>query len=143
MSYKPKFKDFEVLEMIGEGSFGKVFKVQHKDSKLVLAAKAMKKQFLIQNQQIKYAVSESKIMQTLDHPYLLKLIYAFQTPMHLYMVTEYCENSDLSQHLDQLQFLDEKLAKFLIAELVLAIHYLHRNNILYRDLKPENILIDA
>ena len=100
LSYTPKFKDFEVLKLIGEGSFGRVFQVKHRETDLVLAAKAMKKQFLIQNQQIKYAVSEAKIMQTLEHPFLLKLIYAFQTPQHLYMVTEFCENSDLSQHLD-------------------------------------------
>lgn len=42
-----------------------------------------------------------------------------------------------------MQFLDEKIAKFLTAELILAIEYLHKNNIIYRDLKPENILIDA
>lgn len=140
--YKPRFKDFEVLQMIGEGSFGRVFKVRHKESGVEMAMKAMKKQFLIQNQQIKYAVSESKIMQTLDHPFLLRLNYAFQTPLHLFMVTEFCKNSDLSHHLDQLQFLDERLGKFIAAELVLAISYLHKNNILYRDLKPENILLD-
>jgi serine/threonine protein kinase len=58
------------------------------------------------------------------------------------MVTEYCENGDLSWHLDQLQFLDEKLAKFIAAELILGIEHLHARNILYRDLKPENILLD-
>eukprot|EP00347_Sterkiella_histriomuscorum_P006016 403354389 len=128
LSFKPKFKDFEVVKL--------------KDTKAEMAMKAMKKQFLIQNQQIKYAVSESKIMQTLDHPYLLKMNYAFQTPQYLYMVTEFCQNGDLSYHLDQLQFLDEKLAKFITAELILAVQYLHKQNIIYRDLKPENILID-
>lgn len=59
------------------------------------------------------------------------------------MVTEYCENGDLSWHLDHLQFLDEKLAKFIAAELFLGIEHLHQRDILYRDLKPENILFDA
>ncbi len=59
------------------------------------------------------------------------------------MVTEYCQNGDLSFHLDQLQFLDEKLAKFIVAELILGIEHLHTNNVIYRDLKPENILIDS
>lgn len=58
------------------------------------------------------------------------------------MVTEYCENGDLSWHLDQLQFLDERQAKFIAAELVLGIEHLHARNVIYRDLKPENILID-
>jgi len=61
----------------------------------------------------------------------------------MYMIMELCENGDLSRHLDQLQFLEEKLAKFLIAELILGIEYLHTKKVLYRDLKPENILIDA
>lgn len=59
------------------------------------------------------------------------------------MITEYCENGDLSQQLDHLNFLEERLAKFLVAELILAIDYIHNRNILYRDLKPENILIDS
>jgi serine/threonine protein kinase len=58
------------------------------------------------------------------------------------MVMEFCENGDLSYHLDNLQLFDEKVAKFITAELILAIDYLHQNNILYRDLKPENILLD-
>lgn len=59
------------------------------------------------------------------------------------MLTEYCENGDLSQHLDQLQFLEERLARFLTAELILGIEHLHARGVLYRDLKPENILIDV
>ena len=58
------------------------------------------------------------------------------------MITEYCENGDLSQHLDQMQILDERLARFLTAELILGIEHLHERNVLYRDLKPDNILID-
>ena len=82
--YQPKFRHFDILEMIGEGSFGRVFKVKHKDSGVVMAMKAMKKQFLVQNQQLKYAVSEARIMQMLSstskdrHPYILKLFFTFQ-----------------------------------------------------------------
>ena len=91
-----QFKDFEVLDIIGEGSFGRVFKVKKRDNGQILALKVMKKQYLISNHQIKYAVSEAQIMKTLNHPYLMKLVYAFQTPTNLYMAIEYCENGDLS-----------------------------------------------
>lgn len=60
-------------------------------------------------------------MKTLDHPYLLKLIYTFQTPSNLYMGIEYCENGDLSQMLNEYSLFEEKTAKFLVAELILGI----------------------
>lgn len=82
-------------------------------------------------------------MKTLSHPYLLQLIYCFQTPSNLYMATEYCENGDLSNVLDEYSLLDEKTSKFLIAELILGIKQLHEKGILFRDLKPENILVDT
>ena len=75
-------------------------------------------------------------------PYILKLFFTFQTPLHLYMLTEFCENGDLSNHLDALQLLDENLSKFLAAELILSMQHLHDQGIIYRDLKPENVLID-
>ena len=115
------FKDFDFLELIGEGSFGRVFKCKKKDTGQIIAFKVMKKQYLISNHQIKYAVSEANIMKTLDHPYLLNLIYTFQTPQHLYMGVEYCENGDLSQMLNEYSLFEEKTAKFLIAELILGI----------------------
>jgi len=119
------FSDFEILELIGEGSFGRVFKAKKKDNGQILALKVMRKQYLIANHQIKYAVSEAAIMKTLNHPYLMKLIYAFQTPSNLYMALEYCENGDMSQMLDEHSLLEEKTAKFLIAELILGIKCLH------------------
>ena len=56
----------------------------------------MQKQFLISNNQIKYAVSEAEIMRQLSHPFVLRLDYTFQTPEHLHMVMELIENGDLS-----------------------------------------------
>jgi len=103
----------------------------------------MKKQHLISNHQIKYAVSECQIMKTLNHPYLMKLIYSFQTPTNLYMALEYCENGDLSQILDEQSMLEEGIVKFLGAELILGMQHLHQKGILFRDLKPENILVDG
>jgi serine/threonine protein kinase len=136
------FSDFEILEIIGEGSFGRVFKVRKKDNNYIFAMKVMRKQYLISNHQIKYAVSEAQIMRVLNHPYLLQLIYTFQTPDNMYMILEYCENGDLAKVLDEYSLLDEKTSKFIIAELILGIKCLHEKGILFRDLKPENILLD-
>mmetsp|Transcript_41323 Transcript_41323/g.56112 ORF Transcript_41323/g.56112 Transcript_41323/m.56112 type:complete len:129 (+) Transcript_41323:332-718(+) len=79
----------------------------------------------------------------MDHPFVLKMQYAFQTPSNLYMVTDFCPGGDLSYHLKKTQCFEEEEAQFFIAEILLAIEYLHKENIVYRDLKPENILIDG
>jgi serum/glucocorticoid-regulated kinase 2 len=93
---KVQFKDFDILESIGQGSFGRVFRGRKKDDGSVFALKVMKKQDLINNNQVKYAVSEANIMKSLDHPYILKLVFSFQTPSNLYMAVEMCENGDLA-----------------------------------------------
>jgi len=72
-----RFDDFEILGTLGEGSFGKVFKVRRKESGKVYAMKSMSKKQLIQNHQVKYAVTEAQIMKKLDHSYVLKLMYTF------------------------------------------------------------------
>ena len=74
---KVQFKDFEILKVIGEGSFGRVYKGKKKDTGQIIALKVMKKQYLINNNQVKYAVSEAQIMKELDHPFILKLVFSF------------------------------------------------------------------
>ena len=59
------------------------------------------------------------------------------------MVMEVCEGGDLAQHLGKMRFMDESLARFITAELILAMEYVHKKNVIFRDLKPENILIDS
>ena len=120
-----KFSDFEVLELIGEGSFGRVFRVKKRDTGKVYAMKSMKKSLLIQQNQIRYAVTEAQIMKQMDHSYVLKLIYCFQTPDYMHMVMELCENGDLSMQLDMHQYFDEQLARFIAAELILAMEHVH------------------
>lgn len=88
-------------------------------------------------------MTEAQIMKQLDHPYVLKLLYCFQTPDYMHMVMELCEHGDLSMQLDTHQYFDEQLARFIAAELVLAMEHVHKKQVLFRDLKPENILIDS
>ncbi len=77
----------------------------------------------------------------MDFPFVVKLYFAFQTPTNLYMALDNCSYGDLSQLIADKEKLSETTARFLTAQLVLAIQYLHSHNILYRDLKPENILL--
>lgn len=136
------FESFDVLEEIGSGSFGVVYKVQKKNEDKVFAMKSLSKRTLEVYRQLKYAISECKIMKQLNHPFILTLHYAFQTNKYLYLILDYCPNGDLLDIITQQGKLSEKSARFYLAEVILALEYLHSLSILYRDLKPSNILID-
>eukprot|EP00826_Nyctotherus_ovalis_P002723 TRINITY_DN1054_c0_g1_i1.p1 TRINITY_DN1054_c0_g1~~TRINITY_DN1054_c0_g1_i1.p1 ORF type:complete len:444 (+),score=37.91 TRINITY_DN1054_c0_g1_i1:297-1628(+) len=132
---------FKVLSKLGQGAFGQVFKVQMQSNDLVYAMKTISKKFLSDTKQLKYAEAECQILKELDHPFVIKLHYSFQTPDYLHLIIDLCEGGDLSMHIDERQVFEESEARFYITELVLAIEYLHSKNIIYRDLKPENILL--
>jgi tRNA A-37 threonylcarbamoyl transferase component Bud32 len=134
---------FVTIREIGSGSFSKVYKVQMIDDGRVFAMKTLSKDYLRKRKQLKYAVREGKILQQLDHPFIIKLNYAFQTPKNLHFVLDYCPNGDLRTQLNDHGPFTEAEAKFFIVELILGLEYLHGLDILYRDLKPENILLDA
>jgi len=78
----------------------------------------------------------------MKHPFIVNLTYTFQTNEGLFLVMQYCPGGDLSELLDRKEKLDEHMARLYLAEVVLAIEALHRNNIIFRDLKPANILLD-
>ena len=136
------YNSFEILELIGGGSFGKVFKVKLKNTQNIYAMKVLNKGYLIKKKLLRYAITECNVLKQSNCPFILKLHYSFQTPENLYMILDYCPIGDLSYQI-QLNLMEEDEAKFYIAELILAIEYLHQHDIIYRDLKPENILIDA
>ena len=138
------FNSFLIVDLLGSGTFGKVFKVQLKNSndKNYYAMKVINKQFLINNRQMNYAITECNVLKLASSPFIVKLKYSFQTMENLYMILDYCPGGDLSYHL-MLNLFEENEAKFYIAELILAIEHLHKINIIYRDLKPENILISS
>ncbi|MCQ2818758.1 MAG: serine/threonine-protein kinase [archaeon] len=133
---------FEILDLLGQGSFGKVYKVKLKETGEIYAMKELDKKYLMESQQLKYAITECNVLKTVSHPFILRLHYSFQTQEFLYMILDYCEGGDLGYHLETNAF-EEDEAKFYIAELLLAIEYLHKHDIIYRDLKPENIMIDS
>eukprot|EP00826_Nyctotherus_ovalis_P019162 TRINITY_DN1585_c0_g1_i2.p1 TRINITY_DN1585_c0_g1~~TRINITY_DN1585_c0_g1_i2.p1 ORF type:complete len:582 (+),score=143.91 TRINITY_DN1585_c0_g1_i2:687-2432(+) len=134
-------KSFKIICKIGIGAFGSIYKVVHTNTGKIYAMKTISKRYLAKTKQMKYALSESKLLRIVDHPFVIKMYYAFQTPEHIHFVLDYCELSDLSGHIDERQIFTEKEARFYISELILAIEYLHSKDIVYRDLKPANILI--
>jgi len=114
------FSSFEILDTLGSGTFGKVFKVKLKGTEEIFAMKIINKKYLIKNQQLRYAVTECNVLKSATNPFIITLHYAFQTPEHLYMILDYCPGGDLSYHIVKNLF-EEEEARFFIAELILAI----------------------
>ncbi len=139
---KVSIEDFELLCVIGRGSFGKVMKVVHKKDNQIYAMKILKKDMIIKEAMVAHTLAEKNILQSLTHPFIVSLKYAFQTDVKLYLVLEFLAGGELFYHLkEETKFTPER-AKFYIASITLAIEHLHAHNIVYRDLKPENIVLD-
>lgn len=134
---------FRIIDEIGAGSFARVYKVKKLDNERIFAMKSLNKDFLRKRNQLKYAINEGKILKLLDHPFIIKLHYSFQSAKSLYYILDYCPYGDLAMQIETHGVFVEDEAKFFMVELILALEYLHSLNILYRDLKPENILIDS
>lgn len=77
-----------------------------------------------------------------DHPFIIKLRYAFQTQEKLFYILDYCPGGELFFYLQQIGRFKESAVKFYAANILLAFNHLHSKNVLYRDLKPENVLVD-
>jgi serine/threonine protein kinase len=81
---------------LGSGAFGQVYLALFKKNEKHYALKVLNKKRLISKKHLKYAVGEANILKKMDSPFIVKLYYAFQTPMNLYMVLDNCSNGDLS-----------------------------------------------
>ncbi|KAG4424403.1 hypothetical protein IFR04_002459 [Cadophora malorum] len=138
--------DFQILKLIGKGTFGQVYQVRKKDTRRIYAMKVLQKKVIVQKKEVAHTVGERNILvrtAMADSPFIVGLKFSFQTPTDLYLVTDYMSGGELFWHLQKEGRFDEKRAKFYIAELILALQHLHMHDIVYRDLKPENILLDA
>ncbi|KAJ4305226.1 Serine/threonine-protein kinase [Kalmusia sp. IMI 367209] len=139
-------EDFEILKLIGKGTFGQVFQVRKRDTRRIYAMKVLSKKVIVQKKEVAHTLGERNILvrtAMADSPFIVGLKFSFQTPSDLYLVTDYMSGGELFWHLQREGRFQEARAKFYIAELILALQHLHEHNIVYRDLKPENILLDA
>ncbi|CAJ1950296.1 unnamed protein product [Cylindrotheca closterium] len=144
---KPNVQMFlPLLRVLGKGSFGKVVLVQKRQGKekgALFAMKILRKSHLVRRRQIERTRTERKVLSIVNHPFIMKLHYAFQSPDKLYLVLDYCPGGELFFHLSRFRRFPERVARFYAAELLLALGHLHKRGIIYRDLKPENVLLDA
>ncbi|XP_061913544.1 serine/threonine-protein kinase Sgk2 isoform X2 [Entelurus aequoreus] len=136
--------DFDFLAVIGKGTFGKVLLAKLKATKKFYAVKVLQKKVILKKKEQKNIMAERNVLlKSLQHPFLVRLHYSFQTAEKLYFVLDYVNGGELFFHLQRERCFTEPRARFYTAEVASAIGYLHSLNIVYRDLKPENILLDA
>ena len=125
--------DFSTIRVIGKGSYGKVLLVKKNDDDQIYAMKVLKKKAMIKRNQVTHIKAERRIMELIDHPFIVKLRYAFQSPQKLYMVMDYCPGGELFFHIQRVERFNEEAVKFYGAQLALALDHLHKNNIIYRE----------
>uniref|UniRef100_A0A8R1I6I4 Ribosomal protein S6 kinase n=1 Tax=Caenorhabditis japonica TaxID=281687 RepID=A0A8R1I6I4_CAEJA len=144
---KVSMENFALLRVLGKGAYGKVFlvrKVGGKDHNTIYAMKVLRKTRVLTKQKtLEHTMAERQVLERLrGTPFLVNLFYAFQTDTKLHIVMEYVRGGELFTHLCSRGHFDIDAARFVIAELVVAIDSLHQRKVIYRDLKLENILLD-
>ncbi|KAM9325480.1 ribosomal protein S6 kinase beta-2 [Gastrophryne carolinensis] len=138
---------FHILRVLGSGSYGKVFqvrKVTGSNSGRIFAMKVLQKARLIcQAKDTQHATAERNVLESVRHPFIVDLMYAFQTHGKLYLILECLSGGELFLHLEREGIFMEDAACFYLAEIVLALGHLHSLGIIYRDLKPENVMLST
>ncbi|PRP85630.1 hypothetical protein PROFUN_06419 [Planoprotostelium fungivorum] len=153
---KVGLQDFDLLNVIGKGAFGKVLQVRRKKDGKLFAMKILNKKNILESNELEHTRTEKNVLQKVCaeyssptnssqvvHPFLVNLHCSFQSADKLYFVMDWVNGGELFHHLQKERRFSPERAKFYCAEIVLGLEYLHNHGIIYRDLKPENLLLTA
>ncbi|KAL7183956.1 hypothetical protein ACSBR2_026180 [Camellia fascicularis] len=138
---RTSIEDFEIIKPISRGAFGRVFLARKRATGDLFAIKVLKKADMICKNAVESILAERDILISVRNPFVVRFFYSFTCRENLYLVMEYLNGGDLYSLLRNLGCLDEDMARVYIAELVLALEYLHSLSVIHRDLKPDNLLI--
>ncbi|KAL1822139.1 uncharacterized protein LOC108214723 [Daucus carota subsp. sativus] len=140
--HKMGIDDFEQLTVIGKGAFGEVRLCRAKSTGEIFALKKLKKSDMLSRGQVEHVRSERNLLVEVDSRCIVKLFCSFQDSDFLYLIMEYLPGGDIMTLLMREDILSEDVARFYIAESVLAIHSVHQHNYIHRDIKPDNLILD-
>ncbi|KAK6944793.1 Protein kinase domain [Dillenia turbinata] len=140
--HKISVDDFELLAIIGRGAFGEVRLCREKKSGEIFAMKKLKKSEMLSRGQVEHVRAERNLLAEVASHFIVKLYYSFQDTEYLYLVMEYLPGGDMMTLLMREETLTETVARFYIAQSVLAIESIHKHNYIHRDIKPDNLLLD-
>lgn len=140
---KYQLRDLEIQQTIGTGTFGRVVLTKHLPSRNFFALKIMTISEVIRLKQVEHVNNEKQILSSISHPFIVNVLWTHHDNRFLYMLLEYIVGGELFTYLRTAHRFDNPTAVFFACEIVMALDYLHSQDIVYRDLKPENILLDS
>lgn len=133
---------FTAHELLGTGSFGEVYLVEKISDNSLHAMKVLCKDKIFEHKLARYAMTERNVLSVINHPFIVKLNFSFQTQNELFLILQYCPGGDLSEYLHVEKKFNEYKARIYCAEVLLALEELHSKDIIFRDLKPDNVVLD-
>jgi cyclin-dependent kinase-like len=133
---------YDLLETIGEGTYGHVIKAKHKESGQIVAIKKFKESD-DQDEVRKTALREVRILKQLRHDNVVCLLDVFRRKRKLYLVFEYIKSTLLQELERRPEGMDPLDTKKIMWQLVRCIDYLHQHQVIHRDIKPENLLLSG
>ncbi|XP_068751786.1 serine/threonine-protein kinase MRCK alpha-like isoform X3 [Montipora capricornis] len=137
-------EDFDPLNLIGKGAFGEVTVVRMKSDDRIYAMKTLNKWEMLKRAETACFKEERDVLVYGDKKWITTLHYAFQDDDYLYFVMDYYSGGDLLTLLSKYEdHLPEEMAKFYLAEVVLAVNSIHKMEYVHRDVKPDNVLLDV
>ncbi|XP_037952903.1 serine/threonine-protein kinase greatwall-like [Teleopsis dalmanni] len=140
----PTIKDFVIIKPISRGAFGKVFLgYKNNDPNKLFAIKVMRKSEMINKNMVSQVITERNALALSRSTFCVNLFYSLQSISNVYLVMEYMVGGDLKSLLAMCGYLDESAVRFYVAEVALALQYLHGHGIVHRDIKPDNMLLSA
>ena len=104
--------------------------------------KVLEKSKVLKQNLVRYALTERNVLCLAQHPFIVSLNFAFQSSFRLYLILDYCPGGDMGLALSRQRRFTEEIARTYLCEIILALEYLHSNQIVFRDLKPDNVVFD-
>lgn len=141
--YDVRQSDLIYIKKLGEGSFGHVYLVHNKIDGKLYALKACSKAQIVNKSIEKYTCREKNVLDNLNHPLIIKLYKTFRDQNFVYFLTDFIHGEELFDSIRVIDLQDNKQSAFYVASIILAIEYLHSQNIVHRDIKPENLMVEA
>ncbi|CAK66144.1 unnamed protein product (macronuclear) [Paramecium tetraurelia] len=136
-------EDLVYIKKLGEGQFGSVYLVKHKEINKVFALKSVSKASIIEQNLEKHITQEKKVLEQINFPFIMGFVRTFKDDMSIYFLVDFIRGMELFDVIRDIGLLSKPETQFYIGTIILCIEYLHSKSIVYRDLKPENIMVNA